>query len=469
MNKFFNKIKSADGIGIIFLAILVVVAGYMVYFQKDFKVTTSTKSNSNHQDLAGYYFDDYYDDYYDDDYYYDEDDRYYYEDDEDYYYDDDDDYYYDDDDYNDDYYYVGNNYYDYDDYYNEDNYYDYGDTKVPSIKYKSSRILKQYSIYDPMDEVSAYHTRFGDVTDIIEIVYNDVDTDIPGVYTTVYKACNYPGSIYCVTVSTDVTVRDEYHDIYDKSNRGPIWSDTDSVSCTENSTKCSTYNITEPTAKDPVTNRKLNVTLVEGSVNIYEPGTYVLVYSAETRSGVVGTTSKIVKITERNNSSSNNSSSSSSNKATRKYISNYKSDYYDDGYYRGYLEEDYSNGYGSKYIDNYEWTNKVTYTYKCTNVGEYGTTGWSLVSTDKSNGKNDNNADNHPTYYYNKNGYSGTLTKSGFYLKDSETKLAQDLGKCTTNGQTKQVTRTWVGEYSGTVYSNYNYKTTYSGYVYLYR
>lgn len=84
MNKLFKKIKATEVIGIMFLAILVVVAGCMVYFQKDFKVTTSTKSEANSSSLSGYYFQDYYDDYYDEDEeYYDE----YYEEDYDDYYD----------------------------------------------------------------------------------------------------------------------------------------------------------------------------------------------------------------------------------------------------------------------------------------------------------------------------------------------------------------------------------------------
>lgn len=432
MDKFLKKIKSPEFIGISLLAILVIFAGYMVYFQKDFKVSTSIKSESNNDNLQGYNFQDYYDDYYDDNY-------------SDYY------------DYN-----TGNYYNNY-----QYGYYDYSDTTPPSVKWSAAKILEQFEYYDPMEDITAHHSKFGDVTNIIEIIYNDVNTNVPGTYTTVYRACNYPGSVYCRTVSRSVTVREKgfevNNDYYDYT-KGPIFSNTKSVSCNKGSSNCSTYNISKPTAKDPVSYRNLSVSLVEGYVDIYQPGTYVLIYGAETQSGVKGTVSKIVTIT--GSVSSNNSSS---NRPQSKYISNYKYEYYDDGYYRGYLNADYTNQQSSKYIDSYEWTNKVTYTYRCDNEGGYGFDGWTLVSADKSNGQNVYNADNHPTYYYNKNGYSGTLNKVNFYLKDSEDKLINDLGYCNNVGETKQVDNTWVGVYSGYVYSNYNTNKTYSGYVYLYR
>lgn len=496
MNKFFKKISSAEGIGIILLAVLVVFAGYMVYFQKDFKVSTNIKSDSNSKNLAGYNFQNYYNDYYDEDYYFDE---YNYE--NDYYYDEDyyeDDYYYyedsyyDEHDYNDNYIYHNGQYYyedevygydydyDYDYGYNYnndyqfvnnkynsyDNYYDYSDTNKPAVKNVISKIVEQYGYYDPMEDISAYHIKFGDVTDLIEITYNDVDTSVPGVYTTVYKACNYPGSIYCRSVSRKVTVREPGFVAGEESNkydRGPVWSNKNAVTCTQGSKSCRTDNISKPTATDPVTKKELHVELVDGYVDINTPGTYALVYSAETRYGVTGTVSKMVTV-EKNYLSNN----TNSNTSKRKYISNYHSRYYDDGIYRGYLEEDYSNNQNSKYISNIEWTNRVTYTYRCDVKGQYGTAGWTLVSTDKSNGQTVANADNHPTIFYEDNGYVGVLNKTSFYLKDSESKLSNDLGYCNNVGQTKQVTRTWVGLYAGYVESFNNNKTTYSGYVYSY-
>lgn len=457
MNKLFKKFNSAEFIGVILLAVLVVFAGYMVYFQKDFKVSTKIKSDSNSKNLSGYNFQNYYDDYYDE-YYYDEDN--YYEDD--YYYEDNyyDDYYYEDnyDDYN--YEYINNNYNNY------NQYYDYGDTRAPAIQWSASKILNQYQNYDPMEDVSAHHLKFGDVTDNIEIIYNDVNTSIPGIYTTVYKACNYPGSIYCRSVSRTVTVREQGYDVDDEYydyTKGPKWNNHDSVSCSQGSTRCSTYNISEPIATDPVTGRELTVELVDGYVDINTPGTYALIYSAETKRGVTGTVSKIVTITK-----GTSSNISSSNKTQSKYISNYHSNYYDDGTYRGYLNQNNSSNNNKKYVNNIEWTNVVTYTYRCDVEGQYGLAGWSLSSTDKSNGQSTINADNHPTIFYEENGYYGLLNKTSFYLKDSEGKLASDLGYCTNVGTTKQVSRTWVGLYSGYIESHNNYNTTYSGYVYRY-
>lgn len=426
MNKFLKKFCSTENFCIVFLTVLVVSVGYLAFFQEDFNTDTSLKSNSNRKTVSSYSYKNY-------------------------------DSSYNQNNYNNQTQTTYKNNYQYSNYTN--NY--YTDTNPPSIRWNNSRIVNQYETFDPMKGVSANHSKFGDVTDIIQITYNDVDTSMPGNYTVVYKACNYPGSVYCRTASTSVTVRAKNIDIKDDSyiySKGPVWSNNKKVSCSQGSTKCSTNNISKPTAKDPVTKRELYVTLVSGSVNIYQPGTYTLIYRAETASGVVGTTSKIITIQQTSSGSSNITVSYPQSK----YINNYNSQYYDDGMYRGYLNKENNN----LYINNHKWTNVVTYVYKCVNRGSYGTKGWEWVATPKSNGQYSDHADNHPTYYYSQNGYSGYLNKTNAYLADPEYKRENDLGYCNYVGTTKEITSTWIGEYSGYVYKNSN---SYSGYVYLYK
>lgn len=451
MVNFFKKNFSSEKIGILVLAILTIVSGFIFYTQKDFSVETKTKSSSTSKDQNSYYFDDEYYGYdYENDMFYTSNDDYYYDDE--YYYDD---YYYDN--YYDNYYYDN---YGYNDYY----YYDYSDTTKPSISGSNSKIVYQYQNYDPMEDISAYHSKFGDMTGAIEITYNDVDTNIPGTYSTVYKVCNYPGSTYCRTKTRSVTVRARNFDLDDDYARSPKWSNTDDVSCSAGSSKCHEYNIEEPIARDPVSNRKLDVSLISGYVDIYQEGTYVLVYYAETENGVSGTQTIRVDIT-----GSYSSNSNSSYNQQKKYVQNQTSEYYDDGYYRGYLTPEHQQSI-PKYIEDYKWENVVGYKYRCDVVGQKGTDGWSYVSTDLSNGKSVENADNNPTYNYDNGVFSGTLNKTNFYCKENcGTEINSTLGVCQNEGEIKYVYKTWVGVYSGYVYSNNNNNTTYSGYVYRYR
>lgn len=495
-----KKIFSADSFGVLLLVVLTVFAGYMGCTKRFSENVTEEKvtANSKNYNRSGYsdydydydyddeyyynygYNDNYYDDYYYDDYNY----GYNYNDYNDYYYDDYD-YGYSDYNYGYNYGYNNNKYntptytynpnsddysYNYTGYNNYDgtNYYNYGynqynDTTAPTIKYTSSDIIKQYQSYDPWEGVSTYHTKFGDVTDYIEIVYNNVDINIPGEYSIVYKACNYPGSEYCRTATKMVRVKENEDPKYYNS-KAPVWSNTGNKKCFEGDTSCKTNRINEPTATDPYSKRELDVTLIEGDVDIYTPGTYVLVYYAETQNGISGTTTKVITIQrdyddddDRYNNNYNNNYNSQ-----RKYVSNHYSSYYDDGMYRGSLTPDYNNNNQVvKYIDDYKWTNNVRYTYKCTIENGYGVSGWQLVSTDTS--------DDHPTYQYNNGGFTGTLNKTNFYCvpgKGCEDDLNRNLGTCKNVGETKQVTRTWVGVYAGNVYTNR--ERTYSGYVYRY-
>lgn len=385
--------------------------------------------------------------------------------------------YYDD---NEDDYYVGATYtssnyydeeydYDYEGYKNYNYIYDYNfdnsiynDKNAPSITYSSRDVITQYESYDPWKGVSAYHTKFGDVTDYIEITYNNLNVNLPGNYSIVYKACNYPGSSYCRTVTKQVTVKAKTSSSSNNYTKGPVWSNYSNKSCTEGSTSCSTNRLTKPTAKDPYSNRELNVNLINGYVDIYTPGTYVLVYYANTEHNISGTITRYITITKSINSSDNKYDDNYNYNQKGKYISNYDSSYYDDGTYRGYLNPDNNGGQISKYISNYKWTNNVSYTYRCDNKYQYGTDGWSLIRT--------NTSDDHPTYYYDIGGFKGTLNKTSFYCVEGqgcEYDLNKDLGTCTNVGQTKTVYRKWVGLYSGYVYANQ--KQTYSGYVYLYR
>ena len=304
MVNFFKKHFSSEKIGILLLTVLTILSGFILYTQKDFSVETKTKTNSTNKNVNSYYFDD---EYYGYDYYDNYDNYYYgYDDVNDMFYTSNNEYYYDDYNYYfDDEYYYNDNYGDvyYDNYgnsnssyYNSYNsyYYDYSDTTKPSIKGSTSSIVYQYQEFDPMEGMSSYHKKYGDMTGAIEITYNDVDTNIPGKYSVVYKVCNYPGSVYCTTFTKSVTVKAKNADLYDDSTRGPIWSNTDSVTCANGSSNCESYNVEEPIAKDPVTNRRLDVTLIDGYVDIYQEGTYVLVYYAETEYGVSGTQTKKV-------------------------------------------------------------------------------------------------------------------------------------------------------------------------------
>ena len=318
MKKISKKFCSTENFCIMFLTVLVVSVGYLAFFQEDFKTDKSLKSNSNNKALSSYSYKNY------------------------------------------DSSYNQNNYNNQTQYTNVNNnqnlnytYDYYTDTNPPSIRWTGSRILDQYEYFDPMEGVSANHSKFGDVTGIIQITYNDVDTSVPGTYTVVYKACNYPGSNYCRTASTSVSVRDKNIGIKDENyiySKGPTWSDNKKVTCYVGATKCSTNNVTKPTATDPVTKKELYVTLYSGSVNIYQPGTYTLIYRAETSSGVVGTTSKIVTIEQTSSSTSN----VTINYPSSKYIDNYNSQYYDDGMYRGYLNKETESLYINNQLLNFK-------------------------------------------------------------------------------------------------------------------
>lgn len=411
-----NKLRKKEGIGIILLAVLTIFAGYMVYFQKDFKVETNIKTDSN-KNLSSYYY--FGDDYYDYDYDYDYDDEYYT----------DDDYYYDD------YYYQTS--------YTSSSYYD---NSTPLIEYPKTRIVDQYSDFDPKENVYVNGRQ-----DTVKILYNNVDINNPGQYTIVYKGCNNSGR-NCKTFSTQVTVQEVKDDDYTYNSyealrkKGPQWSNTDSVTCNTGATTCKASKISKPTATDPVTNKSLTVELINGSVDVYTPGTYVLIYYAETSYGVSGTTSKIVTI------KGTSSSYYYDDEDDYYYYDDEDDYYYDDDYYYNYSSS-YSN---SKYISNYEWSNRVGYTYRCDNVDKFGTEGWTLVSVDTSNGVAESNADDHPTIYYSQGIYEGTLNRVYSYCKSGcDAQRITDLGVCKNQGETKQVYSTWIGVYEGTVYKKY--------------
>ena len=422
MKKFFKKICSVENLSISFLVVLVVSIGYLAFFQDDLKTDTSLKSNSNSKVLSGY---NNYNNYSNQSYNTNQSQT------------------------------TQSNYQNLN--YTNNNNYNYTDTTAPAIEWNPTIYITQYDNFDPMSGVRASHLKFGDVTHLIEVTYNDVNTSIPGKYSVVYKACNYPGSNYCRTVSSMVVVNQKtYGNQKQENTKTPLWSSYSKVSCAYGSASCSTERISKPTAKDPVTNRALDVYLVSGSVNIYEPGTYTLIYGATTSNGISGTVAKLVTIKQPA------TSNSTTNYPQSKYIENHSSQYYDDGMYRGTLNKKES----SQYINEYKWTNVVTSVYRCVNYGQYGTNGWEFVKNTKSNGQYTDQADNHPTYYYSSNGYSGYLNKTNFYFADPQYKLNSDLGYCNNVGQTKEVNKTWVGIYSGYVYSNNN---SYSGYVYLYK
>ena len=275
---FFNS----DSIGVLLLVSLTVFAGYMGCSQRflsdiqEEKVTTNSK-NYNRSSYSEYDYDN------DDDEYYNNYEDYYWN------YNDYDDYYYDDtysynqnyDDYG--YSYTGYKNYDDEGYYDYDYNY-YRDTNKPSIRISAFNVIYQYESFDPWEGISASHSKFGDVTDIIEIVHNDLDINIPGQYSIVYKACNYPGSIYCRTLTRQITVKQKEDPNY-YNTKAPVWEKVKDKSCSVGSTSCRSNKIAEPTATDPYSKRSLDVTLIEGNVDIYTPGTYVLVYYAETENG----------------------------------------------------------------------------------------------------------------------------------------------------------------------------------------
>ena len=353
----------------------------------------------------------------------------------------------------------------------------YNDKEIPGVKYKTDISLYVGQKYYPLSYISASHSKFGDISYLIQVIYDDVNTNIPGEYSTVYKVCNYDGSDYCRTVTMRVNVQSYYNAQANYNvqtveyNKKPIWSNYSQTFCDYGDSNCYSYNVEKPIARDPYTNQNLNVILGSGEVNPYKAGTYSLVYKATTVYGVTSTIVKEVVVKDNYYNGAYNSNYyepyyGNETYADKKYISNYYKSYYDDGVYAGYLtlDNNYSNNNAQKYISNYEWTNVVTYMYQCTNPGLSGTDGWKYIQTLTS--------DNHPTYYYNESGYSGTLNKVTFYCKDGcEDKLVSKLGYCTyaEQGQYKYITRTWVGVYSGYVsYNGYtnNNTNTYSGYVY---
>ncbi len=380
---------------------------------------------------------------------------------------------------NDDYYggptYTSSNYYDeeyeydYEGYKNYNYIYDYrfdtsvyNDKNVPGITYSSRVTVEQYEQFDPWEGIKASHVKFGDVTDYVEIIYNNLNVNLPGTYSIVYKACNYPGSTYCRTVTREVTVKPKVSSGSNNYSKGPEWSGYSNKSCIEGNTACSTNRLTEPTARDPYSNRELDVELINGYVDIYTPGTYVLVYYANTEHNISGTITRYITITKDFSSSDDRYDDDYNYTQKRKYISNYDTAYYDDGTYSGYLSPDNNGSVVEKYISDYKWTNNVSYTFRCENQYEYGTNGWTWVST--------NTSDDHPTYNYDIGGFKGTLYKTSFYCIEGqgcEYDLNKDLGTCSNVGETKTVYRKWVGLYSGYVYSNQ--RQTYSGYVYSYR
>ena len=354
----------------------------------------------------------------------------------------------------------------------------YSDRVAPSMRYQGHLTLFVGQTYDPLAYVTATHYKFGDVSDMIEVTYNNVDTSVEGDYKTTYRVCNYYGSSYCQTVTIDVIVRYQKSKVYEGAAvvenypDRPSWSNYDILTCGYGDTSCSTYNIAFPVARDPYNSQLLKVSLTSGEVDVYQPGTYYLTYQATTLHGISGTVTRAIVINGSSNTTSINTNISTNTSVIndtigtiytypdKKYITGYNKSYYNDGIYSGYLTLDASSNY-SKYISNYEWANTVTYMYQCTRPGSYGTDGWKYIQTMSS--------DNHSTFVYNQDGYTGTLSKVSYYCKDGcDDKLVSKLGLCTyaEQGQYKYITRTWVGVYSGTVTYNGNISYTYSGYVY---
>lgn len=290
-------------------------------------------------------------------------------------------------------------------------------TTPPSVKYKRSINLNLFEELDPYKDIQTN----GEVT----VLYNNVDNTKVGNYIIEYSICDEEDENVCRYISVTVLVRDwnkqytEYEE-YDSTNASDVkWGRIDNKKCQVGSTNCSSDNIELPVATDSSSNEELEVNVISDNVNINRPGIYYIIYQADNSHGVSSTRSRQVQIYDNN-----------------KYD-------YDN------LNEDYTQNIETKKIDNYEWVNKVEYLYKCVNTQSSDASAWQYVST-KTN-------DNHSTYYYNEKGFSGILNKVNFYeLNPYEgADIREQLGTCNTYGETKVLTRTWVGIYSGTV-TNYN-------------
>ncbi len=376
------------------LAIVTVAMGVLAFTSKTLSTSKSTKVDNN-DSKEGYHYTT------DGEY-----DYYYYEDDEDDYYNDD---YYDNNYYDDDYY--DNKYY-YDDYYNTTNKTDKNTTSIPGVRYNSSINLNLFEAFDPYQYI--------ETDGVVNVIYNDVNNTKVGNYSVQYSICNKYNKSKCRYIFMSVQVRDwdnsySKYDEYDSSSASNVkWSNISNKMCKVGDRKCSVYNIDLPTAIDPYTNKELRVQIVSNNININKAGIYYIVYRATTSSGVSSSQTRQVQIYDDNNKT---------------------------------LSNTYNNRITTKQINNYEWKNVVTYSYQCINSNDTTANAWKYVEPLTN--------DDHPTFYYNQNGYSGILNKVSFYeLNPYNGDIREQLGVCNRTGEIRTLKRTWIGVYSGTV-TNY--------------
>ena len=309
----------------------------------------------------------------------------------------------------------------YDDYYYDNvsnDKYEYleKNAEVPAVRYDRSIYINLFETFDPYLIIETD----GEVT----MLYNNVDNTKVGSYIMSFSICNRNTDARCRYINISVIVRDldgkyqqyEEYTTYEDKTSPAKWDDVEIKKCNVGSSNCKLSNIDLPTATDPYTREELKVKVVSNNVNINRPGYYYITYSATTKHGITSSVVRQVQIIDNNN----------------KYESNT---------YGGQIK--------TKEINNYEWKNVVTSEYKCVNPNASGADAWEFVAK--------LNNDDHATYFYNNNGYSGILTKDSFYeLNPYEgSDIRDQLGSCSYYGQKKTLSRTWIGVYSGTV-TKYN-------------
>ena len=402
------------------LAVLTIAMGFTVFTSNTFKPTTKSTKVSSDDSKEGYNYsynndnNEYY-------YYVDEEGNYRYErlnnknDDNNYYYEDENGNYFYENQYNDN---IDNyeNYYENNTINNNNNNNSINKNRLPSVSYNRSIMLNLFENFDPYQIVKSNGN--------VKITYNNVDNTKVGNYTIQYEVCNPYNDTLCRHFSVSVWVRDwdkEYTNYaeYDSTKASNVrWSNADVKKCSVGSNKCSIYNIDLPTATDPYTNQVVPVRIVSENINVNRAGVYYIVYEATSLHGITSTQTRQVQIVDNNDKSSSST---------------------------------YNNKIKTKTITNHEWKNVVTHQYKCTNDTVKGASAWQY---DKKLTNDD-----HSTYYYNQNGYQGILNKVNFYELNpyQGADIREQLGNCSYYGQTKTLTRTWIGIYSGTVtnYGNY--------------
>ena len=299
--------------------------------------------------------------------------------------------------------YNGNTDYNYD--------YDYLSSNIdlPTVYSKTSTVIGLFEDFNPYELISS--------TGNIKVIYSNVDNTRVGNYIVSYSVCSNESDARCRYVNTTVLVRDlddkyiQYEEYDDSKSATVKWENNELASCKIGSNSCLPKNIKYPTAIDPYQN-DLAVEILSSNVNINKAGYYYITYGTTNDYGINSTTVRQVQIVDDND----------------KYESN-----------------SYSGNIKSKKIGNYKWINNVEYSYKCINK-DLGVNAWQYQET--------LNNDDHSTFYYNDNGYTGILTKDRFYERNPyDGDIRELLGECNRNGEIKTLTRTWVGIYSGTVYN----------------